>query len=151
MPWSSRNWHRRQLGYTATLAGYILSPGAALVCIAIPLVGQALICLSAKYVIAFGFMLLGGSLLYSNTLTPDIDFIMLSLMRMAQSVGLAFLFVPISTIAYSTLNKEQNADAAALFTMFRNVAGSLGISAATAMVTKRAGPHGPPRAAPDPV
>ena len=126
-----------QLGYTATLAGYILSPGAVLVCIAIPLVGRVLPYLSTKYVIAFGFMLLGGSLLYSNTLTPDINFITLSLMRMAQSAGLAFLFVPISTVAYSTLPKEQNADAAALFTMFRNVAGSLGISAATAMVTER--------------
>ena len=58
-------------------------------------------------------------------------------MRAAQSFGLAFLFVPISTIAYSTLPKELNGDAAALFTMFRNLAGSIGISAATALVTER--------------
>ena len=58
-------------------------------------------------------------------------------MRSAQSFGLAFLFVPISTIAYSTLPKELNGDAAALFTMFRNLAGSIGIAAATALVTER--------------
>ena len=58
-------------------------------------------------------------------------------MRIAQTVGLAFLFVPISTIAFSTLPKEQNGDGAALNTMFRNVAGSIGISVATALVTER--------------
>ena len=126
-----------QLGYTATLAGYLLSPGAVLVCFAIPIVGRLLPVLPTKYLIALGFMLLGGSLLYSNQITPDIDFRTLTLMRMAQTIGLAFLFVPISTITYATLPKEQNGDGAALFTMFRNVAGSIGISAATAMVTER--------------
>jgi DHA2 family multidrug resistance protein len=72
-----------------------------------------------------------------HQVTPDIDFETLALMRAGQTFGLAFLFVPISTIAYATLPKEQNGDAAALFTMFRNVAGSIGISAATALVTTR--------------
>jgi DHA2 family multidrug resistance protein len=58
-------------------------------------------------------------------------------MRAFQTLGLAFLFVPISTIVYSTLPKNLNGDAAALFTMFRNLAGSIGIAAATALVTQR--------------
>jgi DHA2 family multidrug resistance protein len=93
--------------------------------------------IQARFVIAIGFLLLGGSLVYSHGLTPGIDFKTLALMRAAQSFGLAFLFVPISTIAYSTLPKELNGDAAALFTMFRNLAGSIGISAATALITQR--------------
>jgi DHA2 family multidrug resistance protein len=125
------------LGYTATLAGYILSPGAIVVCLAIPIVGKVVPKVPTRYVIAFGFTLMGCSLLYSNTITPNIDFFTLCLMRASQTVGLAFLFVPISTIAYATLPKEENGDAAALFTMFRNVAGSIGISLATAMVTER--------------
>jgi MFS transporter, DHA2 family, multidrug resistance protein len=126
-----------QLGYTATLAGYILSPGAVLITCIIPLVGRIMPYVQTRLIVAFGFVVLGTSLLYSNTITPDIDFMTLALMRIAQTVGLAFLFVPISTIAYATLPKEQNGDAAALFTMFRNVGGSIGISAATAMVTTR--------------
>ena len=47
------------------------------------------------------------------------------------------MFVPISTLAYVTLPKELNGDAAALYTMFRNVSGSIGISLSTAMVTER--------------
>ena len=125
------------LGYTATLAGYILSPGAFLVVLAIPLLGKIMPSVPLRYMIAIGFTIMGCSLLYSNTITPDVDFFTLSLMRATQTVGLAFLFVPISTIAYATLPKEQNGDAAALFTMFRNIAGSIGISAATAEVTER--------------
>ncbi len=125
------------LGYTATLAGYILSPGALVVVFAIPIVGKIVPKVPTRYVIAFGFTLMGLSLLYSNTITPDVDFFTLSLMRATQTLGLAFLFVPISTIAYATLPKEDNGDAAALFTMFRNVAGSIGISLATAQVTER--------------
>ena len=66
------------------------------------------------------------------------------MMRASQTVGLAFLFVPISTIAYATLPKELNGDATALFTTFRNVFGSLGISVSTALVSQpRADPAGP--------
>ena len=45
--------------------------------------------------------------------------------------------MPISTIAYITLPRRLNGDATALFTMFRNVFGSIGISLATAMITER--------------
>jgi DHA2 family multidrug resistance protein len=52
-----------------------------------------------------------------------------------QTSALALLFVPISTAAYATLPNEQHGDAAALFTMARNVLGGIGISVSTALVT----------------
>jgi DHA2 family multidrug resistance protein len=125
------------LNYTAFDAGMILSPGALLVVFAIPIVTKAAPYIQTRFIIAFGFLSLGLSLVYSHGLTPTIDFKTLAMMRAAQSFGLAFLFVPISTITYSTLPKELNGDAAALFTMFRNLAGSIGIALATSMVTER--------------
>jgi DHA2 family multidrug resistance protein len=125
------------LGYTSTLAGYILSPGAVVLIMVIPIVGRVMPVVQTRFLILIGFVILGLSLVFSAGLTPDIDFLTLTLMRIAQTVGLAFLFVPISTISFATLPKEQNADGAALNTMFRNVAGSIGISVATAAVTGR--------------
>lgn len=125
------------LNYNSTLAGLVLSPGAVLVCFVIPVVQRAMGLVATKYIIAFGFVVIGLGLTYSMYLTPDIDFNTLTKMRSAQSLGIALLFVPISTLAYATLPKELNGDAAALYTMFRNVSGSIGISAATAMVTER--------------
>ena len=74
---------------------------------------------------------------YSMRLTPDVDFTTLAMMRSAQSIGLGFLFVPLTTIAFISIPQRLNADAAALFTMFRNVAGSIGISLSTAAITER--------------
>jgi DHA2 family multidrug resistance protein len=94
-----------------------------------------------RFVVTFGFLVLGCSMLYSRTLTPDIDFRHLMFMRITQSVGIGFLFVPLSILTYGTLPRELQGDATALFTMFRNVFGSVGISAATAMVTSRTQTH----------
>ena len=55
--------------------------------------------------------------------------------------GLGFLFVPLTTIAFISIPRRLNADAAALFTMFRNVAGSIGISLSTAAITERSQAH----------
>ena len=125
------------LKYNSTLAGLVLSPGAVLVCFTIPLVQQAMRFVATKYIVAFGFVVIGAGLAYSMLLAPDIDYATLAKMRAAQSIGIALLFVPISTLSYATLPKTLNGDAAALYTMFRNVSGSIGISLATAMVTER--------------
>ncbi len=124
-----------QLGYTATWAGLVLAPGAVVLVMLIPVAGKILDHVAAKYVIAAGGLALGCALLFSMNLVPDLDFKELAIMRAAQTAALALLFVPISTIAYSTLPREQNGDAAALFSMARNVFGGLGISISTALIT----------------
>jgi DHA2 family multidrug resistance protein len=101
---------QQQLGYNATWAGLVLAPGAVVLVMLIPLVGKILDRVAAKYVIAAGG-------------------------RAAQTAALALLFVPISTIAYATLPASMNGDAAALFSMSRNVFGGLGISISTALIT----------------
>jgi MFS transporter, DHA2 family, multidrug resistance protein len=125
------------LHYDSTLAGLVLSPGAALVIFVIPLVQGVMRFVPTKYIIAAGFTVMGLGMVYSMQLVPSIDYNTLAKMRAAQSLGIALLFVPISTLAYATLRKELNGDAAALYTMFRNVSGSIGISLSTAMVTER--------------
>lgn len=132
---------QQNLGYTATWAGLVLSPGGIAVIILIPLVGRLMTVLQTRYVIAIGFTIMGAALLNSGNLAPNIDFKTLVLMRTFQTAGLAFLFVPISTVAYLTLPRELNGDGAALFAMFRNVFGSIGISLATAQITQRSQVH----------
>ena len=129
------------LGYTATLAGLVLSPGALLIVVMIPIVSRLLAYVQTRYLVMTGFFILGCALLYSHRLTPTTDFKTMALIRASQTIGIAFLFVPISSIAYSTLPKRLSGDATSLFTMFRNVAGSIGISAATAIVQQQRQVH----------
>jgi DHA2 family multidrug resistance protein len=72
---------------------------------------------------------------YSSRVTPNVSFEELVIMRAAQSAGLAFLFAPLATIAFVDIAPRDRGDASALFTMFRNVSGSLGISITTAIIT----------------
>lgn len=132
---------QQELGYTATLSGLVLSPGAILIVLSIPLVLKLMPIVQTRWLVAFGFLLLAMSFIYSSNLVPNVSFNTLVMMRSAQSIGLGFLFVPLTTIAYVTLAPRLNADASALFTMFRNVAGSIGISLSTAAITERSQTH----------
>ncbi|MCR0984310.1 DHA2 family efflux MFS transporter permease subunit [Roseomonas populi] len=125
---------QQQLGYNATWSGLVLAPGAVVLVLLIPVTGKLMQLIPAKYVIAFGGLCLASSLVYSQRLTPNLDYQQLAIIRATQTIGLAFLFVPISTLAYATLPRELNGDATALFSMIRNVAGSIGISLSTAIV-----------------
>jgi DHA2 family multidrug resistance protein len=134
---------QQSLGYTATLAGLILSPGAVAIVLLIPFVQRVLMPrIQTRYLIAFGFFLIGSSYLYSSLIVvPTVDFGTLVRTRIFQVAGLAFLFVPASTITYSTLPRALNGDGSSLYVMLRNVAGAIGISSATAMITNREQVH----------
>jgi MFS transporter, DHA2 family, multidrug resistance protein len=132
---------QQHLGYTATLAGLVLSPGALTIIMLIPLVSFLMTRVQTRYLLGVGFALMGIGLLYSRTVAPDIDFWHLVLLRAAQAAPLAFLFVPASVLAYQTVPQRYQGDAAALFTMFRNVAGSVGISLSTALIVSRSQLH----------
>jgi DHA2 family multidrug resistance protein len=128
---------QQQLGYTAMLAGLVLSPGAVLIVLEIPIISKLMPYVQTRFLVATGFALLAASLVYSHRLVPDIDYATLVKMRSAQSLAIGFLFVPITTLAYLTVPPRLNDDASALFTMFRNVAGSIGISLSTALIRER--------------
>ncbi|HUA80257.1 MAG TPA: DHA2 family efflux MFS transporter permease subunit, partial [Dyella sp.] len=125
------------IGYTATWAGFVLAPGGLVIIMLIPPVGRLMKVVQLRYLIAVGFAVMMLAMCYSNRLVPNIDFHTLTAMRSAQAAGLGFLFVPISIMAYHSLPRSLGADASALFVMFRNVSGSVGISAASAMVSER--------------
>jgi DHA2 family multidrug resistance protein len=128
---------QQELGYTALLSGLILSPGGLVVIMLIPLVGQLMKVVPTRYIVMTGFTIMGFALMYSSNLVIYIDYWTLVKMRSFQTAALGFLFVPISTIAYLTLPQRLRSDGSALFSMFRNVGGAIGISVATAMVTER--------------
>jgi DHA2 family multidrug resistance protein len=128
---------QEQYGYTATWAGLVLSPGAAALLLIIPLVAKAMNYVQIRYVVGCGFLCLGLSMVHAHGLSPQLDFETLALIRTAQAASIGLLLAPISTLAYWTVPRELNADATALFTMLRNVGGSIGISLSTALVTTR--------------
>jgi DHA2 family multidrug resistance protein len=132
---------QQHLGYTALLAGLVLSPGAIAIILLIPIITVAMPYVQTRLILTVGFFVLGSAMLYSRTIPPDVSFGYLVLVRAVQSLGIGFLFVPASVLAYQTVPQPLQGDATALFTMFRNVAGSVGISVSTAILQSRTQVH----------
>jgi DHA2 family multidrug resistance protein len=129
------------LGYTALLSGLVLSPGGVAICICMPIVGFLLRKVEARWLVIFGVMISTLGLLRMAHFTLDIDFRTAVWGRVVQSLGLAFLFVPISTVAFARISKERINYATGLFNLARNIGGSSGIAMVTTMLARRAQYH----------
>jgi MFS transporter, DHA2 family, multidrug resistance protein len=57
--------------------------------------------------------------------------------RIIQSLGLAFLFVPINTMAFYFISKENVSYATGLINLARNIGGSTGIALSVTLVARR--------------
>jgi MFS transporter, DHA2 family, multidrug resistance protein len=129
------------MGYTAELAGLMLTPGGFSLMLLMPVVGFLVSRYDARYLIAFGLLILSASLFYMTHFNLQMDFKTLTLARVLQASGLAFLFVPINTAAYAYLPREKNNAASGLINLARNIGGSVGISFVTTLLARRAQFH----------
>jgi MFS transporter, DHA2 family, multidrug resistance protein len=125
------------LGYTATDAGLVISPGGFAIMALMPLVGALVGRVDPRWLIAFGLALTSFGLYGMTRFYLDIDYATIAWMRAYQSMGLAFLFIPINTIAYLGITAEKSNNASAIINMMRNLGGSFGIALATTLLARR--------------
>jgi MFS transporter, DHA2 family, multidrug resistance protein len=130
------------LGYTAQQAGMALSPGGLTVMLLMPLVGTLIGKVDARKMLAFGFGTLSLSLFYmSHTMSTGMDFSAVVKLRVFQSVGLAFMFVPINTLVYVGMPPEKNNAISGIVNLSRNMGGDIGIAMVTTLLARRSQVH----------
>jgi MFS transporter, DHA2 family, multidrug resistance protein len=130
------------VGYTSTLAGLVLSGGGVLLLFMMPIVGALITKIQARYLIAFGWLALSLSMYYSTQrLDLQISFRAASMLRVAQVVGLAFLFVSITTVSYIGMPPEKSNAIAGLLNFMRNIGSSIGTSMVTTLIARRSQVH----------
>jgi DHA2 family multidrug resistance protein len=71
----------------------------------------------------------------------QVDFKTAMWARIYQSLGMAFLFVPINTMAFYFIAKEKTNNATGIINLARNVGGSVGISIVATMLARGAQVH----------
>jgi DHA2 family multidrug resistance protein len=89
----------------------------------------------------FGLCLLATSMFYMARFNLELGFGNVVFARLIQGGGMAFLWVPVNTVAYSYLPREKNNAASGLINLARNVGASMGISYVTTMLDRRAQFH----------
>ncbi len=129
------------MGYTAQQSGMVLSPGGLVVIAILPMVGLLMSRVQTRWLIACGFIVSALALYEMTALNPLIDFRTAMMYRIYQSVGLAFLFIPINTIAYMDIPQEKSREVSSMINLFRNIGGSVGISIVETMLARRSQLH----------
>jgi DHA2 family multidrug resistance protein len=117
------------LGYTATDAGLVISPGGAAVAVLTIFSGRLLKRISARTLILIGWVVIvAANWTMAHSFDLEMTYRWAACMRVFQAIGLGVMFVPISTAAYSFLAREKANQASALYNLARNLGGSIGIS-----------------------
>jgi DHA2 family multidrug resistance protein len=129
------------LGYTAETSGMVLSPGGFVILCLLPFVGRLLSVVPAKLLILFGWCVLAFSLFYSTHINAQLDFRHAAMLRIVQSLGLPFLFIPVTTLAYIGIPKEKNNAVAGTINLMRNLGSSFGTSIVTTLLAERTQRH----------
>jgi DHA2 family multidrug resistance protein len=130
------------LGYTSQLAGLALSAGGLVLLFEMPIMGQLTTKVQARYLIAFGWLALCIAMYYSTKrIDLQISFRAAASLRIAQVIGLGFLFVPISLVAYIGIAPEKNNAVAGLVNFMRNMGSSVGTSIVTTLIARRSQFH----------
>ncbi len=125
------------LGYTAMRSGLVLSPGGMVIAVTMPLVGFLLSKIEARWLVIFGLVVSSFGLFHMAGFDLDIDYHTAMMARVLQSAGLAFLFVPINTMAFATVPREKMGGATGLINLARNIGGSSGIAIVTTILARR--------------
>jgi DHA2 family multidrug resistance protein len=130
------------LGYTSELAGLALSAGGVVLLIEMPIMGQLTTKIQARRLISFGWLALSIAMFYSTKrIDLQISFSAATWLRIAQVIGLGFLFVPITLVAYVGIAAEKNNSVAGIINFMRNMGSSVGTSLVTTLIARRSQLH----------
>jgi DHA2 family multidrug resistance protein len=130
------------LGYTSQLAGLALSAGGLVLLMEMPIMGQLTTKIQARRLIAFGWLALSISMFYSTKqIDLQISFSAATWLRITQVIGLGFLFVPITLVAYVGIAPEKNNSVAGIVNFMRNMGSSVGTSLVTTIIARRSQFH----------
>ncbi|MBF0216400.1 MAG: DHA2 family efflux MFS transporter permease subunit [Candidatus Omnitrophica bacterium] len=129
------------MGYTAFLAGFVLAPGGVATLFVMPIVGKMVTKTNPKWILFCGLLMNAYSMYTMTQFNLNIDMDMAIWSRIILGIGMGMTFVPLTSLAFRTIKKEEMANATSIFSLLRNIAGSFGIAAMTTLLARRAQVH----------
>src|SRR5262245_22899625 len=118
---------QKLLRYDAWTSGLVLAPGG-LGNIFSLFASGIVTKVDQRAMLAFGCLLNAASLYMMTSLTLGMDYWALALPRFIQGFALGFVFVPLSTLTLATVPRAKLPNATAVYSMCRNIGGSVGIA-----------------------
>lgn len=126
------------LHYPAVTTGLIMAPRGICTMITMVLIGRLSNKIDPRLIIAIGILLCAfASYVCATHYTRDVTTWWLVWPTLLQGFGLGMVFVPLSTIAFSTLPQKHRIDAAGLYSLLRTFGSSIGISIVLTIFTRQ--------------
>jgi DHA2 family multidrug resistance protein len=124
------------MGFPVIETGLLMGPRGIGTMISMILVGRLVARYDARILIVIGTLLMG----YSLFMMTEFDIVMNSqpiiVSGFIQGVGMGFVFVPLNSLAFATINAKYRVDATSMFSLIRNVGQGVGISVVTTVLAQ---------------
>jgi len=124
------------MGYNATMAGMVLAPGGVATLVCMPFVGAIIQRYDGRKVVLMGLLVGGCSMFIMQRFSLDAAYADFVWPRVVLGVGLAMTFVPLTTVTLSTITKEEMGNATGIFSLLRNIGGSVGIAISATLLAR---------------
>jgi DHA2 family multidrug resistance protein len=124
------------LGYSATQAGLAMMPRSLSMLVVMPIVGRLYNKVSPRIVVAFGIVLFAYTawqMGHYTLATSSKDVVQVLII---QGIAFSCLFIPLTTMALSTIPRHRLSDATGLNALLRQTGGSVGLAVFATMLTR---------------
>ena len=129
------------MGYTAFLAGLALAPGGVATLIAMPTAGKLVTKVNPKWILFTGLVITAYSMFMMSVFNLNVDLPTIIWTRVIMGLGMGFVFIPLISMAFSSIPKEEMGNATSVFSLLRNLGGSFGVAFITTFLVVRTQIH----------
>jgi len=124
------------LHYPVTTTGLVTAPRGIGTLLAMALVGRLIGRIDIRLILLFGLALTAFALWQMTQFDLQMGMAPVILSGLSQGFGLGFVFVPLTTVSFATLDRELRTEGTAIFGLMRSLGGSIGISVVEALFTE---------------
>ena len=124
------------MDFPVVTAGLVMGPrGLGTMCCMF-IVGRLIGRVDTRYLLTVGLLLTALAMYWMTGWTPAVSQYTIVVVGFVQGAGLGFLFVPLTTVAFSTLPAEKRGEGTGIYNLSRNIGSSVGISVVSALISE---------------
>ncbi|MFV0389271.1 MAG: DHA2 family efflux MFS transporter permease subunit [Pyrinomonadaceae bacterium] len=124
------------LGYPAVDSGMAVSPRGIGSILSMVIVGRLIGKVDSRYLIMFGFTVLGISMWMFTGINLEITQTNVMVPMVISGFAMGFVFVPLTTLTVGTLSNKEISNASGIYNLMRNTGGSFGIAIMTTLLAR---------------
>jgi DHA2 family multidrug resistance protein len=124
------------MDYPVVTAGLVMGPRGMGTMVCMFIVGRLIGRVDTRILLAIGLSLTALAMYWMTGWTPAVSQFTIVFVGFVQGAGLGFLFVPLTTAAFSTLPAEKRGEGTGIYNLSRNIGSSVGISVVSALISE---------------